>query len=195
MKRTILALLVLAACSAISTQARAGEFSMSIGRDVAAIDFTGARAVTNLGTRVGYKLDRVNVFATGDYARYSSRTEYDTRDFSDTGSSGRILTVGLGGRYFFRDLKADRAVPYVVATGFTVLPNSDIEESVPQAVTDSTAFGFLGGFGIDYFVGDAFSIGGEIGTSGLFASYSDAVSTWRGSILQVYSGFQLTFYL
>lgn len=194
MKRIALPLALFSFIFFSNADAHAGEFSLSVGQDLAAVDIVGARSVTNIGTRIGYRFGRIHPFVTGDYARYSTRTEYETRDFSDVGATGALLTLGIGSRYLFGEPEADRAVPYVVGTGLTVLPTFDAEDQVPKPVSESTAFGFLGGFGVDYFVGEAFSIGGEVGFNGIFASYTDATSTWRGSVVQLYSGFELTFY-
>lgn len=175
--------------------AQAGQFGFSIGQDLGAIDVVGGHGVTNLGTRIGYRLNRLVLFACADYGRYSLKRDFESPDFSTIKRSGSLVTAGLGGRYLFEDPEPDSVVPYVVATGFTVIPNTSSTEEDTTEGASYRSFGFLGGFGADYFFGKNFSIGGELGFDALFARYANSDEAINASVMQIYSAVEFTFYL
>jgi hypothetical protein len=176
------------------TPAQAGDFAFSIGRDLGVVDFTGARSITNVGTRLGYRHDKIQVFGTGDFARYRLNTDYASPDFTDSSQSGGIYTVGVGAKYFFTKPEASQAVAYSTATAFTLIPYANQSR---QNATDTDAFagGVMAGFGAEYFFDESFSVGGELGAGGVFGYLQQETTTWEGNILQLYSGVQLNFYL
>jgi len=181
------------ALTALAPSAGAGEIGFSVGRDLGVIEFTGARDFANIGTRVGYRAGRLFPFVTADYARYSIERDFDSRDFSTIASNGYLLTLGAGARYLFGEPEADTVVPYAVGAGVTVIPSYSSTETTDPEVHDATSLGFQAGGGADYYFGDSFSVGGEVGVSGLFMTFSDTEKTVRVSAAQIYSGIQLTF--
>ena len=194
--RRFVSLLVLAValCAGAST-AQAGKFGFSVGRDLGAIDFTGAQEVTNIGTRLGYLGGQVHFFGNLDFARYELTTDYESPDFNDVENGGALYTVGVGFRYFFSEPEADKAVPYGLANAYTIIPW--VKQTGDQPTGDGSAFGagFLAGFGAEYFFADAFSIGGEVGFNGFFGHLTQDQTRWEGNVLQLYTGIQFNFYL
>lgn len=195
MRRLVALSIGVLALAALPSDARAGDFALSVGTELGAVDIVGARGVTDVGTRIGYRTGHLHLFGTVDFARYTTRTEFESEDFTPVGSRGSLLTAGAGARYLFQEPESDRTSPYVVGNGFTVVPNFDREEQAPEQLQGASSFGFLGGFGVDHYFTEAFSVGGEVGLQGMFASRTDATSTWRGSLIQVYTSLQLSFYL
>lgn len=195
MSRRVLSILVVAALwPPTAGTANAGDFAFSVGRDIGAVDLVGARSVTNLGTRLGYRLDKWQLFGTADFARYSVSTEYASPDFNDTETSGSLYTLGIGTRYLFNSPDAGNAIPYLLAAGFTVIPATDGSSDVVQE-TSAFVGGAMAGFGAEYYFDESFSLGGEVGATGIFGYLEQETTYWEGNILQVYSGVQLNFYL
>lgn len=174
--------------------ATAGDFAFSVGRDIGAVDFVGAAAITNVGTRLGYQTGKFQVFGTADFVRFRLNTEYASPDFDDARRSGGLYTLGVGGRYFF-GRHADRtAIPYVIASGYALVPSAS-SDAAGTAESSAYGVGVMGGFGAEYFFAESFSIGGEIGVSGLFGVLRQDRTEWNGDIFQIYSGASLNFYL
>jgi len=194
-RRVVSILVVLALWLPTAGTANADDFAFSVGRDIGAVDFTGANAVTNLGTRLGYRFDRLQIFGTADFARFSLSTDYASPDFNDSENTGALYTLGIGTRYLLQSPEGGNAIPYLLAAGFTVIPSTP--GSSPAVDQDTSGFvgGAMAGFGAEYFFDESFSVGGEVGASGLFGYLQQETTRWDGNILQIYSGVQLNFYL
>lgn len=189
--------------------AHAGDFGFSLGHNVGAFNFLGGTSISNTGTRIGYRMNQLHFYGTLDYARIGTNTEFQTTTTDQNGNqttetrevdaSISLATLGAGTRFFFQDpTDADREViPYANGTLYTLLPAASVEDQELSDFVSITSFGFLAGFGADYFFTDQFSIGGEFGASGLFLNADVENSETKNSVnaLEFYTGIQFSFYL
>lgn len=192
--RVATAMLVACVTLLLAPDARAGEFGFSVGTDLSAINVVSGASFSDLGTRIGYRQRRVMPFATFDYARLEFGEDFNSPNFESTRTAIRLMTLGLGGRFWLQDPEPESVAPYVVATGFTALPNLAGEGEGEEVPGRGSSWGALAGFGADYTVGPGFAVGGELGATGFFANLSTSTSSIDVSLLQFYTGIELSFY-
>lgn len=159
--------LVLPATAGAADPMDAGtRFTMSIGMgNTPSMNLPESQADTLLppaasgpmmSNRLGVVLGPVVAFGT--VGMYSGGFHSDGETITS-----RVLVPGLGVRYHIRPMAPKKASPYVVASAYSKVLQSDVEKEVDDVLEDVQRRGFAGGFGGEYAFSQAFSVAGEVG--------------------------------
>jgi hypothetical protein len=140
-----------------------------------------------MSNRLGVVLGPVVAFGT--VGMYSGGDHVD----GDTKSS-RVYVPGVGLRYHFRSMAPKKASPYVVASTYMKMLQSNVEEDVDKELEDVKRSGFAGGFGGEYAFSGAFSVAGEVGIAHDIAKYDANNIVWMQVSTAVTSTVLLNFY-
>ena len=162
----------------------------------------------DVGTRIGYRVGRIQAFLVLDYANISGELtdsdygyDYETdREFtfkSKDSLSGSMLTVGAGLKYLLNEPKSRQVQSYLVGSVYTFIPSIEIDdEEITDELESSSAFGLTAGFGAQYAFSHHFSAGLELGLSYTSASIMSKSEDEAGaSLMQLYNMLFLEFVL
>lgn len=169
----------------------------------------GGNLVPGLAARVGYRIDRLVAFGLLDLARFGAsddkgnclESDPNYEDNCKTWESVSInvttLTLGAGARYLLDNPATGLVTPYGTASLYASIPMLSSSSEATQKVLDKLAPGVglgieLGG-GAEYFLADAFSVGGEAGLR--LATMSFADGRQGATALQFFTSVLLNFYL
>jgi hypothetical protein len=162
----------------------------------------------DVGTRIGYRVGRVQAFLVLDYANisgeltdsyidYDYETDREITVKSKDSFSGSMFTVGAGLKYLLNAPKSGQVQSYLVGSAYTFIPSIEIDgEEVDEELENSSAFGLTAGFGAQYAFSHHFSAGLELGVSYTSASIVNKNDDEAGaSLTQLYNMLFLEFVL
>ena len=154
----------------------------------------------DVGTRIGYRLGRMQAFLVLDYANisgeltdsyldYDFETDREITVKSEDSFSGSMLTVGAGLKFLLNKPKSKQVQSYLVGSVYTFIPSVEVDgEEIDDELEDSTAFGLTAGFGAQYAFNHHFSAGLELGVSYASASIASKSDDEAGaSLMQLYN--------
>lgn len=135
---------------------------------------------SQIGTRLGYRLGRLQPFGFLDFAKASliDESTYEEGDGTDLIKNTNkdninltLITAGAGLKFLLNEPKAKTVQTYLVGSVFTVIPMASANDKAIKELDKATSWGGLAGFGTQYSFSKHFSAGIELGLSYFNANY------------------------
>jgi len=139
-----------------------------------------------LGAYFGFGVGRkADVIFGADYYSYKFSTQVDLSQFGGVGSEESSLTASSawlhgGLKFYFAEQDKGSVCPYVIGEFFKAFGSISTEPDLGDNVDLSPAedllspYGFIAGFGAEFFAAENFSVGGETGVRYVITKSSGA---------------------
>ena len=176
-----------------------GQLS-SIGQSVE----LGETLLPNIGTRIGYRIGRLQPFLLIDYTNISNSRETSPPPFTSPYEGGNetlsrqqsmsLITVGTGLKWLLNEPKSKSIQTYFLGSVYTIITTSELDMSQVETA-DPTIIGGTSAFGMQYAFTHHFSAGLEVGMSYVSVSTDNYTGKSNTDLIHLYDMLFLEFVL
>jgi hypothetical protein len=151
-------------------------FALSVGQlsSIGQSGELGEILLHNIGTRIGYRIGRIQPFLLIDYTNISNSNEISPPMSTSPYGGGNetlsrqqsmsLFTVGTGLKWLLNEPKSKSIQTYLLGSVYTIIATSELDMPQPE-IADPTIIGGTSAFGMQYAFTRHFSAGLELGIS------------------------------